>query len=384
MSSPKDAPLASLDLLRRITDRHVIDQLLAAPAMTRAEMAARTGISKPTISESVRRLEEAGLVSEAGRQHGKRGRAGTFFGLRDGLGVAIAISAGPDGLVAEVYDLRGDLLRRFERSTPSPVNATQLDPLLRGLAEEAVAAAPGPVRGSALSVAGPVDLDSGRLVHLPDAPFLVDELDPRALLGGLLGEGLLIDNDVNWAALAEHDRGSASELDDFCYCHLGHGLGGAVVRRGEVVRGSAGLAGEIAHLLTRGPGGRAMRLVECFAAWDLLLPGSSAIDVTRVIGVLETGPDEADARREEIVQAVAGAIASMAALLNPAGVVVGGPWSAAGGFAGLLTARLRELSIVDVPVRSAHLGGDAPLAGARLAAVRAAQLSLLGPNAAAS
>ena len=68
MSDLQDVPLASLDLLRQLTDRHVIDQLLSAPAMTRAEIASRTGISKPTISESVRRLAQAGVLVEAGQQ----------------------------------------------------------------------------------------------------------------------------------------------------------------------------------------------------------------------------------------------------------------------------------------------------------------------------
>ena len=293
----EQVPLASLDLLRQLTDRHVIDQLLAEPVLTRAEIAARTGISKPTTSESVRRLVEAGLLTEAGQQQsGRRGRSGVFYALRDDVGNALAVDAGPDGLVAETLDVRGTVLRRIERATPSPVTAAQLDPLLTGLVADAIADRPGPIRAAALSVAGPVDRASGRLVHLPNSPFLVDELDPRRLLGDLLGdlpgERLTIDNDVNWAALAEHRLGVAGDLGDFVYCHLGHGLGGAVVRAGEPVRGSAGLAGEIAHVLTLGPGLRPMRLIDCFGELDLLQPSSAAIDVGRVVDVLAgTGAD---------------------------------------------------------------------------------------------
>ena len=90
--------------------------------------------------------------------------------------------------------------------------------------------------GSALSVAGPVDKATGRLVHLPNAPFLTDELDARALLGDRL-PGLQIDNDVNWEALAEARTGHATDLDEFFYCHLGHGLGGAIVRDQQVAVG---------------------------------------------------------------------------------------------------------------------------------------------------
>lgn len=376
MSISQEAPLASLDLLRQITDRHVVDQLLADEILTRAEIAARTGISKPTISESMRRLEAAGLVTRTGEQQGRRGRAGIYYALRTDRGFALAISASPEGLIAEICDVRGGLVQRLERDTPSPVTAAELDPLLLDLVRQALRSASGPLLGSALSVAGPVDRRSGRLVHLPNSPFLVDELDPRALLGDLLGPELLIDNDVNWAALAEAREGNATDLEDFFYCHLGHGLGGAIVRSGEVVRGHDGLAGEIAHILTRGPRSNSMRLIECFAGWHLLRDGSAAIDVPRLSVVLEGGSAANRRTRDAVVDAVAGAISSVTAVLNPSGVVLGGPWSTAGDLADRLSERLREVAVLGTEMRPAALGETAPLTGARLAAVRSAQDSL--------
>jgi len=62
MSSAKP----SLDLLRSLTEEHVLRALMDHRRLTRAEIAAVTGISKPTISEGVRRLVEAGLVVDTG------------------------------------------------------------------------------------------------------------------------------------------------------------------------------------------------------------------------------------------------------------------------------------------------------------------------------
>ena len=377
-STTPTAPLASLDLLRQITDRHVLDELLAADTLTRAEIAARTRISKPTISESMRRLEAAGLVTEAGHQVGRRGRAGTYYALRAGLGFALAVSAGPNGLIGETYDVRGALLQRCELSTPNPVTAAQLDPLLVQLVRDLLSRSTGALLGSALSIAGPVDRHTGRLVRLPDSPFLLDELDPRALLGPMLGPDLQIDNDVNWAALAEAREGNATDLEDFFYCHLGYGLGGAIVRSGDLFRGDGGLAGEIAHVHTAGPRGRSMRLVECFAGWDLLLGGSTAIDIFRLVAVLEGGAAERRLR-DAVVDAVARALSSVSAVLNPSGIVVGGPWSQAGGFAERLAERLAAVAVLPAPVRRARWGEDGPLAGARLAAVQSAQALLTAP-----
>jgi len=342
MTDVPGAPRASLALLRRITDRHVVDQLLATEAMTRAEVAAATGISKPTVSEAVRRLERDGVLVEAGAApSGRRGPAGVHYRLRSDLGVALALEGGPDGLVAEVLDLRGSVLRRVERATPSPVRAVELAPLLVDLVQGATTDLPGPVRAGALSLAGPVDRTTGRLVHLPHSPFLVDELDARPLLEPLVGVGLAVDNDVNWAALAEHDVGVA-----------------------------AGLAGEPAHVLTRGPDGRATSLVGCFGELGLLRPGSDTIAVDAVVRALTGGGSEDVRRRDAVVEAVAGVLATIATLLNPAALVVGGPWAAAPGFNDRLAMRTRELLVAPTPLLVAGLGGAAPLLGARVAALR--------------
>jgi predicted NBD/HSP70 family sugar kinase len=381
MTDLQDTPRASLALLRRITDRHVVDQLLHGEAMTRAEIAAATGISKPTVSESVRRLERDAVVAEAGAApSGRRGPAGVHYRLRPDLGVALAVEGGPDGLVAELLDVRGTVLRRAERDTPSPVSAAELAPLLLALVAGVTADVPGPVRACSLSLAGPVDRASGRLVHLPHSPFLVDELDARTLLTPLVGAPVEVDNDVNWAALAERDGGVAAGLHDFCYLHLGHGLGGAVVQGGQLVRGHGGLAGEPAHVLTTGPDGRARRLVECFGDLGLLRPASDTIDVRAVLRVLTGDTDEDQRRRDAVVAAVAGALVSVAALLNPAAIVVGGPWAGAPGFLDRLVAATDQLLVPSTPVVAAGLGAAAPLLGARLAATRSLQDALFGPQ----
>jgi DNA-binding transcriptional regulator GbsR (MarR family) len=59
--------------------------------ITRAEIAQRTGISKTTISESLRRLEEMKLLLPAGEQRGRQGRVGTYYQVAADAGFAIAV-----------------------------------------------------------------------------------------------------------------------------------------------------------------------------------------------------------------------------------------------------------------------------------------------------
>lgn len=379
MSGPIDGPRRpTLGVVRELTDQHVIDQLLTETELTRAELSARTGISKPTISESVRRLAEAGLLAEAGQQLGRRGPAGTYYRLRTDVGVAVAASAGPDGILAELLDVRGRGLARVHHPVEVPTTRSALEPVLVAAVTSALRDAPGPVMAATLSVAGPVDRVTGRLVRLPDSPFLVDDLDPVPLLTPVLGLAPLVDNDVDWAALAERVEGSARGLDDFAYVFCGPGLGGAVVSGGDVLHGGRGLAGEIAHIATVGPGGRAMRLVEVFAELGLRRAGSAALDVPRLRAVLDGATADDRSRADAVLLALAGVIASVGTLLDPQAVIVGGPWGDHPTLLARLPRAVAGLAAVTTEVRFAELGADAPHLGARQAAVVAAREALSG------
>jgi predicted NBD/HSP70 family sugar kinase len=379
VSQPPAGPRRpSLSVVRELTDRHVIEQLLESPELTRAELAVRTRISKPTISESIRRLAEAGLVEESGQQLGRRGPAGTFYRLRADVGVAVAASAGPDGVVVETISLRSEVIERRHVPVPVPTTRAELEPVLRDATASVVATAPGPILAATLSVAGPVDRATGRLVQLPDSPFLVDDLDPVPLLRPALGLDAVVDNDVDWAALAEREAGSAQGLDDFVYVFLGPGLGGAVVTGGRIAHGGRGLAGEIAHLLTVGARGRSVRLIEAFAELGLRRTDGLALDLDLVRAALNGGTVSDRRTRDAILAALAGAIGSIAALLDPAAVLVGGPWSDHPGLVERLPGAVAATTIVPTELRFAGLGPEAPHLGARLAAVREARTVLTG------
>ena len=172
--------------------------------------------------------------------------------------------------------------------------------------------------------------------------------------------------------------GSARGLDDFVYVYLGPGLGGAVVAGGRIVHGGRGLAGEIAHLVTVGAQGRAVRLIEAFVELGLRRTDSLALDLDLVRSALD-GRTSADRRtRDRILTVLATAIGSIAALLDPEAVLVGGPWSDHPTLTDRLPSAVAATTIIPTELRFADLGADAPHLGARLAAVRDARAVLTG------
>jgi predicted NBD/HSP70 family sugar kinase/DNA-binding Lrp family transcriptional regulator len=414
-------PKPSFDLVRLVTDEHVLRALMRDRRLTRAELASLTGISKPTAGESVRRLSERGLVVDTGERTpgGRgRGRVGSYYALAEDVGTALAVSIAPEGVVAERINAYGEVLARAERPVGRPARPDRVAAALRaavaeaagstaagstaagstaagstavrrraaeaeaariGTAEvgaagsmvvrcraaEAEADGFGPAgfgargavgarpRLAVVSAADPVDRATGRLIHLPDSPFLVGELDPVALLAPEVDGPVIVDNDVNWAALAERAHA------DFAYVHLGEGLGCALVTGAEVWRGHAGLAGEIAHVITAGPDGAAIPFIEVFGRLGLRRPGSTAIDVERLLA--ECVRAEV---RGAVAEAVAGVLAAVGAIADPELVVIGGPW---GGHPDVLDAIRSAVarSRRPVRVRAAELTEEPSLAGAR-------------------
>jgi predicted NBD/HSP70 family sugar kinase len=370
----------SLDLLRSLTDEHVLRALMSEERLTRAELSSRTRISKPTVSESVRRLAAAGLLRDTGARTSGRGRVGSYYALADTAG-ALVLSAGPEGIVAEVIDAHAIVRARATEPVHRPGHPGPVAAAITTAARSVRATAALPLRLAVVSAADPVDRRSGQLVHLPDAPFLIGDLSPVAALAGILDGPVLVDNDVNWAARAER-AASPGPLDDFAYLHLGAGLGCAVVSDGEVRRGHSGLAGEIAQVLTRGPDGAAMGFIEVFGALGLRLPGATAIDVVALEQAVEGPGGDADVVLAVVATAVADVLSAIVATSDPELVLIGGDW---GRHPRILSAIAAHVALLPrpVPILPALVRSEPALTGARLQALadlRSAIVELARPG----
>jgi predicted NBD/HSP70 family sugar kinase len=366
MSSAKP----SAGLLRELTDESVLMAFLRTHRLTRAELSVTTGLSKPTVADSVRRLQAAGLVADTGERTSGRGGVGTYYALSAQVGVALAMSVAPDGVTGEIVDARGSRLAILEKPVTRPATPATLKRLLAATAKTVINGyGPLMVRAAVVSAADPVDRVTGALVHLPDAPFLLGALSPADTLRDLVTGPVVVDNDVNWAARFERDARNAiagRSWDDFVYLYLGEGLGCAVVSDGEVRRGHGGLVGEIAHVLTVGPDGRAMPFVEVFEHLGLRHEGTSAIDISRLRERLSAPEGEELARH--LARAVGGVISAAVAFSDPSVIVLGGAWGSTEAMARAVVAQSGQLAR-PMPVEQAHVIDRPALAGARAAAV---------------
>ena len=131
------------------------------------------------------------------------------------------MSIGPEGVTAEYVDAYGDVLSRTRHEIDRPARPEQIAAALHSAARPRPGTGTKP-RLAVVSAADPVDRRTGRLVHLPQSPFLLGELDPVEILSAHVDGPVTVDNDVNWAARAERDHAAAA-LDHFAYVFLGEG-----------------------------------------------------------------------------------------------------------------------------------------------------------------
>jgi predicted NBD/HSP70 family sugar kinase len=357
-------------VLREATDRRLLDETIRQGRTTRVELAEATGYSRPTVSEAVRRLVAGGLLDATGlKETGRRGRVGTFYALGARAGWVLALEISQAGVRARATDLAGQVLSEQSRPPTRPGDVAELSASVRTAVQRSTGGA-GPLRAVGVSIANPVDPASHAVVPLAGTPFPEGVVSPAEMIGDLVSAPVLVDNDVNLAALAEHRLGRAAGETSFAYLYVGAGLGVGLYLGDQLVRGTHGLAGEIGYL----PGVVSPTLAGDLAAGGFGRSDAPSTDVAAALAVLDGTDNEA---RGRLAAAVGRAIVSVAAVVDPSLFLLGGPV----GTHPALLPRVRETIVFPGPIRldRSGLGVDAPLQGAVQMAVehaRAAAIAL--------
>jgi predicted NBD/HSP70 family sugar kinase len=238
--------------LRRGNLALLVRTLRAHGALSRAQLAVRSGLSKATVSSLVTDLELRGLVHDAGVSAGGQGRPGQLVDLRPTsvCGIGLDVHVGHVGAV--VTDLSGEVLfrRRVACDVPGIGPERAIDQLaeLTDTALAEVEDAVGPPAGVTISVPGLVDRDAGMVTFAPRLRWRdVAVADGLAARTRLPLDHIAVDNDANLGAEAEL-AGMTEKVDDLVYLTGDFGIGGGVISGGRLVRGSIGFAGEIGHM----------------------------------------------------------------------------------------------------------------------------------------
>ncbi len=308
------------------------------------------------------------------------------------MSAGIGVDIGGTKIAAGLVSADGDLLERV--SLPTPEEPAGIVDAVAALVEKLRAGTDDVEGAVGVGAAGFVGADRSTITFAPNIDWRDEPFGAR--LTERLGVPVVVENDANVAAWAEYRFGAGREADDVLLVTIGTGVGGGVVQRGDLVRGGFGAAAEIGHLRVvrdgRPCGCGRRGCLEQYGSGTALVrdakdrlrggaPDGSALlaraggDVEAVTGPMVTELAQAgDALCVDLLHDLGTWIgegcASLAAVLDPSTIVIGGGVADAGD---LLSGPVRTAFEQHLPGRThrhvasvtiATLGNDAGLIGA--------------------
>lgn len=367
-------------LLRQLNDRAALMLLLEAGPLTRNELATRTGLSKPTAAEIIRRLEECELIRESGTRQARRGPSAAVYEVitENDLGVAIDIQH--DRILSGVVDAA----QRVHPIADRPLirgDSTDAATLVTRAIQDAADAAglePDNVVSVCIGVQASVD-------HTTDSLSFSDDLtgwpttQVSSGLAAEVGVRVTLENDANLAAIAERAAPVEHPLRSFALLWLAEGLGMALVIDGKVHSGASGAAGEVGYLNVPAT---ALAIDESAKSVADLIDDAAIVRLAREHGISFIGDDDSswrtvlrviDALDERhpffaaLGERIGYNVLPALAVADPEAVILHGPTGVAGGtaLASATTSWLRTRTRWVTPVVPARVPSNAVLSGAR-------------------
>ena len=349
----------------------VLQTLYRAGQQSRADIARETGLTRVTVSDLVAELIGESLIVETGqREDARPGKPATLLDLNRNAFQIIGMDLS-DAVTfrGAVLDLDGQILHRAELPLGG-ATGDDATALVFTLAATLVEASTLPILGLGIGSPGVVDL-AGVVLSAPNLGWHDEAL--QASVSAKFSLPVVVANDANAAALAEHSFGDADS--DMMLIKVGHGVGAGLLLDGVPLFGSRFAAGEIGHVVVGTDGGLACVCGKtgCLETW-LSTPA-----LNRALAAATTETDR-DNILKEAGQRLGIALAPVVGALNLSEVVLSGPSHLLDGSlaeATIETLRNRTMAEFhgDLVLRMTALGDDIVMRGAAVM-VLSAQLGV--------
>jgi len=383
---------ADQGLIRKLNTAVILDELRQHAPLSRAELAARTGLNRSTVSIIVNGLVEEGFILETNLQSDRVGRPGMLLVLNPRGGFAVGVEIGVDYLAVLLTDfVAQELWRAHECTDPQADQATILEracELTQAALQHGQEAGLRPL-GIGIGVPGLVDRHQGQLVLAPNLQW--SNVPMRDIWAQQFGLPVFVENEANAAALGEYYFGAAKGFNNVIYLSVGVGLGGGILLDGKLFRGSSGYASEVGHM-TIDPDGEQCRCGKrgCWetmvrpgavvqAAQRALASGSPSTRLSpadrahltfgQVVAAAEQGDPVAHQAMVEVGTRLGIGVGNLINIFNPQLIVLGGSLNPATPFLLPVIEQVLQDSALKPVSKNVHLaaathGADSCLLGA--------------------
>lgn len=185
----------------------------------------------------------------------------------------IGVDVGGTKVAYGLFDGQNHLLDRYEHPSPLDIDGPGISDLviggIRQVAERNRLKLED-LEGVGVCMPSYILFDEGYIFLTSALTNIRDFAMGPYLEARLPGVAVVLDNDSNCAALAEHRYGAGRGCRDLVYMSVSTGLGSGLILNGELFRGSYGWAGETGHMLITPDQGLecGCRNKGCFMSWS--------------------------------------------------------------------------------------------------------------------
>ncbi|MFN7010157.1 MAG: ROK family protein [Allorhizobium sp.] len=379
-------------VLRQLSVRAVVDVLLRQGPSSRVELARQTGISKQTMSDIIRTLEEGGYVRATGVVGGRVGRNAVTYELSPDIGYVAGAEVGASTVRLALADITGTVIAECEEKAVDRdigLLIGQVGTMLRVLAARS-GIDYAKIAVAAIATPGVVDPVTGGLRYAPNVA-VADTIDLRACCKAVLGCDVVIENDVKAALIGEAWQGAAAGSAFNVFVQLGTGIGLGVMQGGTLQHGATGAAGEIAYLpigadptteesLKRGALECAIGASGITARFERL-GGPGGRTVKEIFDMARTGDPRACRTVRETAEIAALMVVAIGAMHDPQKIIFGGGIGRDPLMVEETRQALRSCSRREFSIETALLGQKSTIYGTIAIATNALHNALFTPTA---
>ena len=356
-------------LLRRINAAVTLRALRTGHSVTLTQLVGETGLSRPTVEGAIEGLVETGLVAEVEQPRedgqagtGRRGRPARWFRFRAEAGHILGTEIGVHDIRVILADLTGEVVGSHFKPVDETLDAEERLTAVRAAVAEVLRKA-GISRDNlwAVGIGTPGIVDREGTIRLGTAMPGWTGLDLGARLRRSFRCPVLIENDANLAAIAEHWQGAAVGADDVVFVMAGLSPGAGSLINGKLHRGYGGAAGEIGalHLL-----GQEVTPEKLLSTTGKPLNPLDEAAVARVLRLAREGDEVAKVAMDRFLTRLVQGVAALVLAIDPQLVVIGGWAAGLDGVLEPLRERLAQFTLRAPEVALAALGSEVVSMGA--------------------
>lgn len=327
--------------MRHINRSAILELIRQESPIARSEIAQKLDISLPTVMRIVDELIEDDLVYQVDGTEWSGGRRRSRIGFNAAGHIVVGVDLGGTKMFGAVADLGGRVLYEAEAIRPGPSGEDSylaLVQLIQRLLNHSDLAGR-KVRGIGIGAPGVTLHEEGVITWTPSLNWRNYPL--KSQLAKQFELPVIVENDVNLAALGELWFGAGRNSLNMVLISIGTGVGAGIIINGALYRGAHDAAGEIGSLL---PGRQFLRQrYEGFGALDSLASGAGVVERARQVlesrrspaelaqltpaGVIQAahrGESWATELMDEAIDYLAIAVAGVSTLFDPEVIVLGG------------------------------------------------------------